>query len=53
LALVNGQVAVVVAPRGRLQMVIRLGFVDGRIGAIDVIADRPRLEALEISVLAD
>jgi RNA polymerase sigma-70 factor (ECF subfamily) len=53
MALVNGRVGIVVAPRGRLLLVLSFEYANGRIGAIDVIAGPQRLEALEIAVLAD
>ena len=54
LALVNGDVGVVFAPAGRLQIV--LAFTVGparRITAIDVIADPGRLRRLRLAVLPD
>jgi RNA polymerase sigma-70 factor (ECF subfamily) len=54
LALVNGDVGVVFAPAGRLQVV--LAFTVGparRITAIDVIADPGRLRRLRLAVLPD
>jgi RNA polymerase sigma-70 factor (ECF subfamily) len=52
-ALVNGTVGVVVAPRGRLLMV--LGFTNrgGKIVEIDAIADPDRLRRLDLSYLDD
>jgi RNA polymerase sigma factor (sigma-70 family) len=50
-ALVNGSVGVVVAPHGRLFLVMTFGFSDGRIAEIEVIADPQRLDRLELSVL--
>jgi RNA polymerase sigma factor (sigma-70 family) len=49
--LVNGAVGVVVAPRGRLMMVLDFTVRDGKIIAIDAIADPERLAALELAVL--
>jgi RNA polymerase sigma-70 factor (ECF subfamily) len=49
--LVNGAVGVVVAPRGRLMMVLDFTIRDGKIVAIDAIADPERLAALELAVL--
>jgi RNA polymerase sigma-70 factor (ECF subfamily) len=49
--LVNGAVGVVVAPRGRLLMVLDFTIRDGKIVAIDGIADAERLGALELAVL--
>jgi Sigma-70, region 4 len=50
-ALVNGAVGVVVAPRGRLMIVLDFTIRDGKIVAIDAIADPERLGELELSVL--
>jgi RNA polymerase sigma-70 factor (ECF subfamily) len=50
-ALVNGAVGLVMAPRGRLFLV--LGFTDGKITEIDVIADPDRLRQLDLAVLDD
>ena len=50
-ALVGGNVGVVIAPRGRLVMVLRLTIADGRIVEIEQIADPARLQRLELAVL--
>jgi RNA polymerase sigma-70 factor, ECF subfamily len=50
-ALVNGAVGVVVAPRGRLMMVLAFTIARGKIVAIDAIADPERLERLDLAVL--
>lgn len=52
-ALVNGAVGVIVAPRGRLLMVLRFTITDGVIVAIDAIAAPERLHQLELAVLND
>jgi RNA polymerase sigma factor (sigma-70 family) len=52
-ALVNGGVGVVVAPRGRLLMVLQLTIAEGKIVAIDAIADPERLDQLDLAVLPD
>jgi RNA polymerase sigma-70 factor (ECF subfamily) len=49
--LVDGDIGVVVAPRGQLQLMLRLSFAHGRIAGIDVVADRQSLAAAEIMVL--
>jgi RNA polymerase sigma-70 factor (ECF subfamily) len=49
--LVNGAVGVVVAPRGRLLMVLDFTIRHGKIVAIDAIGDPERLAALELAVL--
>jgi len=50
-ALVNGDVGVVIAPRGRLTMVLRFTIVDDRIVEIDAVSDPQRLRQLELAVL--
>jgi RNA polymerase sigma factor (sigma-70 family) len=50
-ALVDGTLGVVVAPRGRLLLVLNLTFAGDRIAAIEVVADRDRLGALDLSTL--
>jgi RNA polymerase sigma-70 factor (ECF subfamily) len=50
-ALVNGVVGAIVAPHGRLMMVLRLTITRGKIAAIDVIADPVRLGQLDLAVL--
>jgi RNA polymerase sigma-70 factor, ECF subfamily len=51
-ALVNGSVGVVVAPRGRLLMVLALTIVNGKVAAIDAIADPERLRSIELATLS-
>lgn len=51
LALVNGAVGVVVAPRGRLLFALTFTIEDDRITAYDVIADPARLRRLGLAVL--
>jgi RNA polymerase sigma factor (sigma-70 family) len=53
LALVNGTAGIVVAPRGRLLVVLAFTVADDRIVAIDVIADAERLRQLDLAVLDD
>jgi RNA polymerase sigma-70 factor (ECF subfamily) len=50
-ALVDGEVGVIVAPRGRLFRVLRLTMRDGKIARIDVIGDEEQLRALDLAVL--
>ena len=50
-ALVNGAVGVIVAPRGRLTMVLAFTIENGKIVAVDFIADPERLGQLELAVL--
>ena len=51
-ALVNGAIGILVTPRGRLMMVLDFTIVDGKIVAIDGIADPERLGRLELAVLS-
>jgi len=51
LALINGKVGVVVAPRGRLTMAMQFEIRDSRIVAIDVVADPDRLRRLDVGLL--
>ena len=50
-ALVDGAVGIVVAPGGRLALVLRFGVVGDKISAIDIEADPNRLQRLELAVL--
>lgn len=50
-ALVNGTVGVLVAPRGRLLLVLGFTITQGKIVAIDVVADPARLRRLDLAVL--
>ncbi len=50
-ALVDGALGVVVAPQGRLLLVLNLVIDEGRITAIDVTADPDRLKQLDLSDL--
>lgn len=50
---VNGSVGVVVAPYGRLLLVLDLNIMHGKIAEINVIADPVRLRQLRLSVLED
>ena len=52
-ALVNGAVGVVVAPRGRLLMILGFTIRGGKIVEIDAIADPARLRQLDLTVLDD
>jgi RNA polymerase sigma factor (sigma-70 family) len=51
-ALVNGEVGIVVAPRGRLLGVLTFTFDQGRITGINVLADPETLHSLELAALA-
>jgi RNA polymerase sigma-70 factor (ECF subfamily) len=50
-ALVNGIPGIVMAPRGRLILVLAFTIGGGKISRIDVIADPAHLEELNLSVL--
>ncbi|MGA7418241.1 MAG: hypothetical protein WBW80_09625, partial [Acidimicrobiales bacterium] len=51
LALLDGVVGLVIAPRGRLIRALAFTVAGGRITEIDVIADTDRLRRLEVAVL--
>jgi RNA polymerase sigma factor (sigma-70 family) len=53
LAMVDGAVGLIVAPRGRLFRALRFTFAGGKIAQIDVVADPARLQGLGITVIAD
>jgi RNA polymerase sigma factor (sigma-70 family) len=50
-ALVDGTVGLVMAPKGRVVRALRFTFEDGRIASADIIADRAQLDALEVTPL--
>ena len=52
-ALVNGEVGVVVAPHGRLLMVLGFTISDGKIVEIDAIGDPEQLSQLDLALLDD
>jgi RNA polymerase sigma-70 factor (ECF subfamily) len=52
-ALLNGAVGVVVAPRGRLLLVLGFTIRGGKIVGIDAIADPARLRRLDLVFLDD
>src|SRR5580693_4191887 len=52
-ALVDGTVGAVVAPHGRLVLVLTFTVRDGRISGYDVIADPGRLRQLDLAVLGE
>ena len=53
LALVNGAVGLVVAPRGRLLAVLEMTGAGGRIAASDVVTDPARLRECALALLSD
>ena len=50
-AMVEGSVGLIVAPRGRLFRVLRITYANGRIATLEVIGDPERLRAVEIAEL--
>ncbi|MDH6704667.1 RNA polymerase sigma factor (sigma-70 family) [Kitasatospora sp. MAA19] len=50
-ALVDGVPGIVIAPGGRLRLVLRVAVADGRVAGYEVVADPARLAALELAVL--
>ncbi|MFJ3214458.1 sigma-70 family RNA polymerase sigma factor [Kitasatospora sp. NPDC086801] len=52
-ALVDGVPGIVIAPGGRLRLVLRVAVVDGRVAGYEVVADPARLAALELAVLPE
>ena len=50
-ALINGSVGIIVAPRGRLLLVLEVAIVNGRIAEINAISDPARLRKLDLAVL--
>ncbi len=53
LGLVDGAVGIIMAPQGRLFLVMAFTIAHGKIVAIDVIANPERLQRLDLAVLAD
>jgi len=51
-ALIDGEVGLVVAPKGRLFRVLRFTLAHGKIAGVDVIGDPDRLRQLNIAILA-
>jgi hypothetical protein len=49
-ALIDGVPGIVWAPHGRVVLVLAFSYREMRISGIDIIADRGRLDALELSV---
>lgn len=50
-ALLDGRVGLVVAPKGKVIRALRFEFADGKIVSAEIVADRARLDAMEIAVL--
>jgi len=49
--LVDGSMGLIVAPRGKLRVVLKLTIAYGRIAGIEAVADPERLRGLELAVL--
>lgn len=52
IAMVEGSVGLIVAPRGRLSRVLRFTFANGRIAGMELIGDPERLRVIEVGALA-
>ena len=52
-ALVDGSVGIVVAPRGRLFLALKLTFANNRIAGIDVVADPAQLRNIDVAAFAE
>ena len=51
LTLIDGNVGLAVAPKGRMFRAMRFTFEGGRIARAEIIADRARLDALEVATI--
>lgn len=51
-ALIDGAVGLLMVLKGRLFRALRLTFTDGRIAGVEVIVNRARLDALDITTIA-
>ena len=52
-ALVDGSIGIVVAPRGRLFLALKLTFANNRIAGIDVVADPAQLRNIDVAAFAE
>ena len=52
-ALVNGEVGLVFAPKGKLGRALRFTFANDKIVAVEIIADREELSKLNLAILSD
>jgi len=50
--LIDGTIGVLVRPKGRLLLVLEVTFANGKIAALDAVADRDALAAMELEELA-
>ena len=53
LAMVDGSIGIIVAPRGRLFRILRFTFAGDRIAGLEVIGDPERLQTIEIGALPE
>ncbi|MGG1553620.1 sigma-70 family RNA polymerase sigma factor [Paenibacillus ferrarius] len=53
LALVNGAIGIIVAPRGRLRYVLKFSILNGKITEVDLISNHERVQQLELNVLSN
>ncbi|WP_199815517.1 hypothetical protein [Streptomyces griseus] len=53
MALLDGRVGLAMAPRGRLRLVVAFTITPADITETDVVADRERMEWMEIAALAE
>lgn len=51
IAMVDGSLGIIVAPRGGLFRALRFTFANGRIAAMEVIGNRERLLAIEVGAV--
>jgi RNA polymerase sigma-70 factor (ECF subfamily) len=52
-AIIDGEVGLVIAPRGRLFRLLRFTFREGRIAGVQVVGDREVLRNLELAIIDD
>jgi RNA polymerase sigma-70 factor (ECF subfamily) len=52
-ALVDGEIGIILAPRGKLFRALEVKIVQGKIARIEVVGDPARLSELELAVLQD
>ncbi len=51
--LVEGNIGLILAPRGHLQRIVQISIADGKVSGVDVVGDPERLRQVELSVLDD
>ena len=50
-AIIDGSVGAILAPRGHLERAMRLGFANGKIAEVEIIAEPDRLSQLDLALL--